>query len=895
MWAVGSYKSTTSAVDQALIEHWDGTAWSVVPGPSTGTSSALSGVVAIAGGDVWAVGHYYDMDTLWLTLIEHWDGTAWSVIPSPNMGSQNNVLWAVAAGSATDVWAVGNYDDGIETLPLMEHWDGTVWSIATSPDTDTFQNYLYGVAVISPSDAWAVGGDRGTGETLSLHWDGTVWSVVPSPNPASFENNFTGIWAVSSTDVWAVGDYNDAGASQTLTAHWDGTTWSVVPSPNVGEFDSNYLTGVSAMGANDVWSVGYSTPLFGYRTLIEHWDGSAWAVASSPNNGVDDNILRAIAVISGGNGAAVGDFVNGGVTHTLALAYHVSCLTATPTPSRIIDTMTPVYTATPTLPPCVPQWQPVPRPGVNPVWDISAPAYDDAWAVSQDGTLHWDGEAWSQVDPGQYDSVSAHPAGNIWAVNYSSVVRWNGTGWTNVPVPSPTPIDWTYDFVAVAAASADDVWVVGGQAAPTKGPRPYLVLHFTGETWQEVPAGESGLQEPNRVDAQPDGAYIPPSEILMDVAIQGPNDMVAVGYHVPQDSFDPDKPIAVGVCSAEPCPTPIAPDTGSAFYGVAAAGTDDVWAVGRNRDYHSLIEHWDGVGWSVVDAPNVSTLTSAVAIAPNDVWAVGSGGTLHWDGTAWSVVPSPTVALSVDASSANDVWAVGNQDILHYPSTRAFTDVLPADTFYLYVQAMSCRGIISGYPCGGPGEPCDPSTRPYFRPANQVTRGQIAKIVAIAAGFTEPAGGQTFEDVLPGSTFYDYVERLAVRNVMQGYPCGGPGEPCVEPDNRPYFRPNATATRGQLTKIVSNAAGFQDPIPAGQYTFADMLPDSTYWLYVERLLVERPGVMSGYPCGGVGEPCDAQNRPYFRPANNVTRGQASKIVSNSFFPTYRTSASVTSP
>jgi hypothetical protein len=27
-----------------------------------------------------------------------------------------------------------------------------------------------------------------------------------------------------------------------------------------------------------------------------------------------------------------------------------------------------------------------------------------------------------------------------------------------------------------------------------------------------------------------------------------------------------------------------------------------------------------------------------------------------------------------------------------------------------------------------------------------------------------------------------------------------------------------------------------------------------------------------------------QNRPYFRPNNDVTRGQAAKIISNTFFP-----------
>jgi hypothetical protein len=67
----------------------------------------------------------------------------------------------------------------------------------------------------------------------------------------------------------------------------------------------------------------------------------------------------------------------------------------------------------------------------------------------------------------------------------------------------------------------------------------------------------------------------------------------------------------------------------------------------------------------------------------------------------------------------------------------------------------------------------------------------------------DPIGAQKFEDVLPGSTFYDYIQRLAGRGVISGYPCGGEGEPCGT-ENRSYFRPNSNATRGQTAKIVSN-------------------------------------------------------------------------------------------
>jgi hypothetical protein len=61
-----------------------------------------------------------------------------------------------------------------------------------------------------------------------------------------------------------------------------------------------------------------------------------------------------------------------------------------------------------------------------------------------------------------------------------------------------------------------------------------------------------------------------------------------------------------------------------------------------------------------------------------------------------------------------------------------------------------------------------------------------------------------FEDVAPTHPFYEWIQRLASRSIMSGYVCGGVGEPCVPPDNRPYFRPYNNVTRGQSSKIVSN-------------------------------------------------------------------------------------------
>ncbi len=131
-----------------------------------------------------------------------------------------------------------------------------------------------------------------------------------------------------------------------------------------------------------------------------------------------------------------------------------------------------------------------------------------------------------------------------------------------------------------------------------------------------------------------------------------------------------------------------------------------------------------------------------------------------------------------------------------------FADVQPGSTFFVYVETAFRMGIVGGYACGGPGEPCDPQNRPYFRPGVNVTRGQLSKIVSNASQWDDTPAGQTFEDISPGSTFYPFIERMASRGVIGGYTCGGPGEPCVPPDNRPYFRPGANATRGQLSKMI---------------------------------------------------------------------------------------------
>jgi len=95
-----------------------------VPNPSPFTNR-LRAVAAISTSDVWAVGQANTPDGLNLvTLIEHWNGTVWSVFRSPNATNGYNLLNGIALVAANDVWTVGQAANGSTYSTLVEHWDG---------------------------------------------------------------------------------------------------------------------------------------------------------------------------------------------------------------------------------------------------------------------------------------------------------------------------------------------------------------------------------------------------------------------------------------------------------------------------------------------------------------------------------------------------------------------------------------------------------------------------------------------------------------------------------------------------------------------------------------------------------------------------------------------------
>jgi hypothetical protein len=187
--------------------------------------------------------------------------------------------------SSSSAWAVGqtNITGPAYDSALAMHWDGASWARVAVPPYGEDGAKLHGVAVVSDSDVWATGWTESLpgpvqDHPLAIHWNGSRWRrfAVPLPAEGGGGAELRRVFALSSDDVWAVGWYhrNDPrGRLKTLIVHWDGTAWSQVPSANV-HGRSNQLFGVTATAPDAAWAVGRA----GGQMLLERWNGSQWTM-----------------------------------------------------------------------------------------------------------------------------------------------------------------------------------------------------------------------------------------------------------------------------------------------------------------------------------------------------------------------------------------------------------------------------------------------------------------------------------------------------------------------------------------------------------------------------------------------------------------------------------------
>jgi hypothetical protein len=253
VWAVGTKTQLAGYTSHGLFEHWDGHGWhEVAQAAGEPANSVLVSVTADSPSDAWAVGYYTTSASLLLPLIEHWNGTSWSLVTGAFGGqSYYDRLWAVSALSPNNVWAFGTTDR--HPSVVAEHWNGSTWTMVPMPFIG-YDSELVSVAALAPDNIWATGIQLAS-QTLVEHWDGSSWTIVPSPSVSGAYSFLGGVAALGANDIWAAGGVSTSTSSRTLTEHWNGSAWTIVSSPPANA-DSELL-GLAQAPGGTLLSVGF--------------------------------------------------------------------------------------------------------------------------------------------------------------------------------------------------------------------------------------------------------------------------------------------------------------------------------------------------------------------------------------------------------------------------------------------------------------------------------------------------------------------------------------------------------------------------------------------------------------------------------------------------------------
>ncbi|HET7015149.1 MAG TPA: hypothetical protein VFI65_14625 [Streptosporangiaceae bacterium] len=280
-WAVGDYFVAGTGKQPPLIEHWTRGRWRLVRSPAVGGPSGgyLHSVAVLSPKNAWAVGGAGNA-----ALIEHWNGKTWHVVPAGPARVKNTgtTLTGVTASSAKSVWAVGSVTTSRGLVPLIEHWNGTRWRAVRCPDPGgpSANDYLTAVTA-SKAGVWAAGTSApgNVYRTVVLALIHGRWRLQKSPNPSGLGNWLGAVSAVGPRVLAAgFGGYDNPAVAQTLVMHRSGSVFRLDKTPARGVGAQDELYGVAATSSGG-WAVGRGTT----QTLTLRQAAGRWRRVPSPS------------------------------------------------------------------------------------------------------------------------------------------------------------------------------------------------------------------------------------------------------------------------------------------------------------------------------------------------------------------------------------------------------------------------------------------------------------------------------------------------------------------------------------------------------------------------------------------------------------------------------------
>ena len=346
--AVGNYEQTAQSEPQTVLaEGWNGSSWTIQHAalPPAAVNNSLSAVSCTSASFCEAVGSTMDTSGNTVSLAEGWKGTAWKIQATPNpaeaisgaraamdgvscvsakfceaVGSSsanpgaaawvwNGTSWtaqtiAGSSGLASVSCASADFCVAVSANGGANVWNGSSWSAQSA--TAGF-SFLYSVSCTSADFCEAVGYNS-SGDNAET-WNGSTWTAEPTPTPAGGSSlDLLGVSCVTPDSCETVGWYFSSTFAQlTVAEKWNGTAWAVQTTPNAASSTDNSLLGVWCSSASSCTAVGFTEPIITNETLAEVWNGTSWSRQSTTNKvGASNNVLSGVSCSAVGRCTAVG-------------------------------------------------------------------------------------------------------------------------------------------------------------------------------------------------------------------------------------------------------------------------------------------------------------------------------------------------------------------------------------------------------------------------------------------------------------------------------------------------------------------------------------------------------------------------------------------------------------